>query len=169
MLNSIPQHLSSRACRGTEHKINLHHNLRRMIISWNKTIVWFLIFFSISCTPEKRFDQKNLTNEKTRNHPFLKGMYDDPYFPKHCVDKGRQVLINLCFRIESEKPKELGDLYKLTHDATKEFNDLQAYFINSGSEIETAAAENIALDIEFIAHAYGFNADIEELVSPWSW
>ena len=114
--------------------------------------------------------QTDLKNEKLKNHPFLKEMYEDDYFPNNCVDKGRDILIDLCFQIESKQPKSLQELYELTHAATDKFNDLQEEFYENESEIETAARDCIATDFEFIAHAYGYaDADIEELVATRDW
>lgn len=96
-------------------------------------------------------------------------MYDDYYFPNHLVDKGKSILVNLCFEIETKQPKTLQDLYTLTHLATEKFNDLQEEFYENDSEIETAARESIAEDFEFIANSYGFDADIEELIATRDW
>ena len=96
-------------------------------------------------------------------------MYSDSYFPKFLVDKGKAILVDLCLQIENEQPKNLEDLYKLTHAATEKFNDLEKVFDANGSEIETAARESIAADFEFIAHTYGYKADVEELIAPRNW
>ena len=36
-----------------------------------------------------------ITNEKLKNYPFLKGMYEDGYFPTFLVDKGKNILVRL--------------------------------------------------------------------------
>ena len=108
-------------------------------------------------------DQTVLKNEKVKQYSFLSEMYKDTYFPDKCVDKGKEILIDLCFQIEQSHPKSLDELYMLTHTATDKFNDLQDDFYENESEIETAARECIAEDFEFIAHSYGFeDADAEE-------
>jgi predicted DNA-binding WGR domain protein len=115
-------------------------------------------------------EQKELTNEKTRNHLFLKEMYEDQYFPNNCVDMGKEILIDLCFQIEKTLPKSLEELYKLTHIATEKFNDLQEDFEDNDSEIETAARDCIGENFAFIANSYGFNeADTEELIATREW
>ncbi|MFA0963812.1 DUF5713 family protein [Roseivirga sp. BDSF3-8] len=82
----------------------------------------------------------------------------------------KNVLVTLCFQIESEKPKDLEALYALTHEATERINDLEDDFFAQGSEIETAAREIIAIEFEYIAQSYGFaEADIEELIAPRNW
>lgn len=109
-------------------------------------------------------------NEHIKARAFLQEMYDDDYFPKHLVEKGRQILLRLCERIELEKPADEAALYKLAHAATEEFNDLGEEFDDSGSELETAAREAIGEEFWFIAKTYGFeNADVEELIAPREW
>ncbi|GAA3126562.1 DUF5713 family protein [Nonomuraea salmonea] len=110
------------------------------------------------------------TDPRTAGHAFLKGMYEDGYYPDHVVDKGRQILLRLCERIEDERPADLAALYVLTHAATEEFNELEAEFDAAGSEIETVAREVIAEDFWFVASAYGFaDADAEELIATREW
>lgn len=110
-----------------------------------------------------------LKNEKVKEYSFLKEMYEDPYFPNSIVDKGKDILINLCFKIENRKPNTLKELYMLCHKSTDEFNDLQDEFYENDSEIETMARECIAMDFEFIAKSYGFEADTEELIGTRDW
>ncbi|MGW3229772.1 DUF5713 family protein [Kitasatospora sp. NPDC001095] len=111
-----------------------------------------------------------ITNQRVAEHAFLWGMYRDPYFPDHIVDKGKAVLVRLCERIEAERPADLTALYVLSHAATEEFNLLEAEFEAAGSEIETVAREEIAEDFWIVATAYGFtDVDVEELVAPRNW
>jgi hypothetical protein len=114
-------------------------------------------------------NQGNLKNEKIRSHKFLEGMYSDNYFPKFLVDKVKVILIELCFNIEQKSPKDLKDLYSLTHAATEKINDLQDEFYKNKSEIETNAREVMAIDFGFISDSYGFKADIEELIANRDW
>ncbi len=116
-----------------------------------------------------KLHQENLNNEKIRNHNFLYGMYTDNYFPKFLVDKVRLILIELCYNIENNSPKNLEELYALTHASTDKINDLQDEFYTNQSEIETFARESIAVDFEFISNSYGFKADIEELIANRDW
>ncbi|MEO3827360.1 DUF5713 family protein [Actinomadura sp. B10D3] len=112
----------------------------------------------------------SLTNQQVADHAFLKGLYDDGYFPDHLVDKGKAILLRLCERIESEPPSDLAALYVLTQAATEEFNALEEEFYAAGSEIETVARELIAEDFWFVASAYGFaDADAEELIATRYW
>ncbi|MBU2995319.1 hypothetical protein KO500_02695 [Cellulophaga baltica] len=110
-----------------------------------------------------------LTNEKMIEYSIFKEMYEDQYFPNNLVDKGKNILIDLCCKIENEKPKTLEELYTLTHNATNKFNDLQEQFYENDSEIETAARECIAMDFEFISKSYGFEADTEDLIAARDW
>ena len=114
--------------------------------------------------------QGDLINEEVREYPFLKSMFEDAYFPNKLVDKGKKILVDLCFQIEETPPKNLVELYKLTQAATNKFNDLQEEFEENGSEIETAARDCIGTDFEFIASSYGFeDADVEELIGTRDW
>jgi hypothetical protein len=110
-----------------------------------------------------------ITNEELRNYRFLAEMYEDDYFPDNLVDKGKLILVRLCERIESEKPQTLDALYRLTHSATEEFNNLEPEFEDQESEIETGAREAICGDFAAIAEAYGFEADREELTGTRNW
>nr|BFE79970.1 DUF5713 family protein [Planobispora longispora] len=97
-------------------------------------------------------------------------MYRDGYYPDHVVDRGKEILLRLCERIEADRPSGLAALYALTHAATEEFNELEAEFEAAGSGIETVAREVIAEDFWFVASAYGFtDADVEELIATRDW
>ena len=113
--------------------------------------------------------QEQLKNEAARAHAFLADLYADDYFPKHLVDRGRDILVDLCHTLEARPPKDLDELYVYSHQATERFNDLQASFEAAGSELETAARESIGMDFAFIAEAYGFDADVEEMIAPREW
>jgi hypothetical protein len=108
----------------------------------------------------------DISNQQVTAHPFLKGLYADGYYPDHAVDRGKEILLRLCERIEAERPADLTALYILTHAATDEFNDLQ----DDDFDIETVAREEIAEDFWFVAQAYGFaDAAVEELVATRDW
>ena len=110
-----------------------------------------------------------ITNQSINPDNFLDEMYQDNYFPDHLVDKCKDVLIRMCEKIEETNPKTLDELYVITHASTEEFNDLEEEFNENDSEIETAARECIAAEFYNIASAYGFEADIEELIAPREW
>jgi len=135
-----------------------------------KIIKYQLIFILtlLSCH-SKNIKQMELVNKQMVEYSFLKEMYEDEYFPNYLVDKGKDILIDLCNEIEIKKPQTLEELYALTHKATDRFNDLQEEFYENDSEIETAARECIAIDFQFISRSYGFEADIEELIATRDW
>ncbi|GGX57716.1 DUF5713 family protein [Streptomyces fructofermentans] len=111
-----------------------------------------------------------VTNQRVEGYSFLQVLYADGYYPDAVVDKGREILLGLCERIESERPADLTALYVLTHAATEEFNALEAEFEAAGSEIETVARDEIGGDFLFVARAYGFrDADSEELTATRDW
>ncbi|AQU70951.1 DUF5713 family protein [Streptomyces niveus] len=112
----------------------------------------------------------SITNQQVAGREFLRGLYPDEYFPDRLLDKGRDILLRLCERIEAERPADLAGLYVLTAVATLEFNRLQEEFWAAGSEIETMARDEIAGDFGFVASAYGFaDADLEEVVAERDW
>ena len=110
-----------------------------------------------------------IQNQQILAHGFLRDMEEDSYFPAAQVEKGKAILRNLCVVIEADKPTSLERLYALTHAATEAFNLLGEELEEHGSELETAARECIGADFAFIAGAYGFEADIEELIAPREW
>ncbi|WP_330174662.1 DUF5713 family protein [Streptomyces sp. NBC_01498] len=111
-----------------------------------------------------------VTNQQVTGHAFLRGLYPDTYFPDPLLDKGREILLRLCARVEAARPQDLTALYVLTNAATEEFNRLQEEFWAAGSEIETMARDEIAGDFHFIATAYGFpDADLEEALAERDW
>ncbi|MET8651982.1 DUF5713 family protein [Nocardia aurea] len=111
-----------------------------------------------------------ISNEQVLVHRFLRLLHEDDYYPDPVVRRGEAIFVRLCERIEAERPADLSALYRLTHAATEEFNELEAEFDAAGSEIETVARDEIGQDFWFLANAYGFHdADIEELIAPREW
>jgi hypothetical protein len=110
-----------------------------------------------------------IQNPKVQAYPFLEIMSRDRYYPAHLVERGQQLLIQLCEQIEQTRPEDLDALYRLTHATTEAFNALGEDFYAEDSELETVARDCIAVDFSNIAQAYGFDADIEELVAPREW
>ncbi|CAK4081716.1 unnamed protein product [Aphanomyces euteiches] len=109
------------------------------------------------------------SNEKIRSYTFLREMERDTYFPNVLVKKGQQLLIDLCLEIERVKPVTTAALLDLTHATTQAFNDLEEEFEEQGSQLETVARDCIGSDFAFIAATYGFDVDVEELISNRDW
>ncbi|MFI5942327.1 DUF5713 family protein [Streptomyces uncialis] len=100
----------------------------------------------------------------------LGGMYDDPFFPDHLVDRGKAILHRLSTRIAAAPPADLTALYALTAAATEEFNALEAAFDEAGSELETVAREEIGEAFHMLALAHGYqDADPEKLIAARDW
>ena len=140
----------------------------------NCYLILILIFTVFNCGKSqnlgnKTINQSELKNSKIKNYVFLDCMYNDSYFPKFLVDKCKNILLDLCESIETQKPKNLTELYKLTHKATNEINKLEVEFNENNSEIETRARECLGDNFEFISKSYGFDADVEELISTREW
>lgn len=111
----------------------------------------------------------DIKNDSIKQYHFLKPMYHDSYFPKPLVDEGKGILINLCYKIEQQKPKTSKEFLLLTQETTEFFNQLDVKFMSQSSELETVAREAIAVDMEYIAKIYGFNEDIETLIENREW
>lgn len=113
--------------------------------------------------------QTKLQNTTIQTYDFLKGMYQDAYYPNNLVDACKAVLLELCQQIETTDPANLAELYILSHAATNEINLLEDAFYKQDSEIETIARECLAEDFYAVAQAYGFDADMEELIATREW
>lgn len=110
-----------------------------------------------------------VTNPQILAYSFLEEMYSDEYFPPFLVDKIKAILMTLCEEIESKKPTDLPGLYELTHAAVEKINLLEDDFLENESELETAARDAMGVDFDFIATAYGFEADGEEIIANREW
>ena len=111
-----------------------------------------------------------LNNQIMNNYDFLRGMYNDGYFPDFLVDKIKKILIDLCEKIEQQNPPDNDSLLVLTHAATELINKLDEEFGENDSELETVAREVIAENFETIVKAYGFDAvDIEDVIASREW
>jgi hypothetical protein len=84
-----------------------------------------------------------ITNETLKSYELLADMLRDKYFPTDLVQKGQQILVRMCEKIEAENPKDLESLYAISQASTEEFNALSEEFEENGSEIETATRESI--------------------------
>ena len=112
---------------------------------------------------------KHLSNGDIEQLGLLVEMYGDVSFPTHLVDRIKEILFDMCRVIERRQPADTAALYPITHAATERINRLQDEFFDAESEIETVARDSIAESFARIAAAYGFDADIEELVATRDW
>lgn len=143
---------------------------RHSLASLKVFVVFVVITLGLTaCSSPSSTPSQMPKNTAIQNHTFLQYMTGDPYFPDFLVEKGVNILLELCTQIEAENPADLKALYVLTHAATDRFNDLDEELSENGSEIETVARENIATDMDFIAKTYGFDADMEELIANRDW
>ncbi len=111
-----------------------------------------------------------IKNLQIKNHPMLKEMYDDAYYPDFLVDKIKLILLEMCHEIEHTTPADVPALLQITHAATERINDLEDEFGEHDSELETVAREVMAADFGFIVQAYGFaGVDIEDVIAPRDW
>lgn len=143
-----------------------------MMSSWASLAFTFCTRLFVGCGPAEapsNLVQSTLKNRAMRERSMLPDMYADPYFPHHVVDQCKTVLVEMCHRIERDQPKELESLYVITHQATERLNGLQEVFEENDSEMETGARESLGMEFDFIAKAYGFDADGEELIAPREW
>lgn len=101
-----------------------------------------------------------LTNDKVKSYPLLKEMYDISYFPDVCVDKVRDVILAFCGEIEANRPADLPALYALADAYMEQVNQLQAFFWEHDSDIETAARDSICDAFLDVVEMYDF-VDIE--------
>ena len=126
-----------------------------------KTLYILLILLITACNFGKSQNSNNemikqtgLTNVKLKDYGFLDCMYRDSYFPKFLVDKCKNILVNMCGTIETEKPENLEELYKITQSATDKLNDLEDEFFENNSEIETGARECLGANFAYISEAF---------------
>ena len=113
---------------------------------------------------------ETLSNATMRTHPFVRGMFEDDYFPTDLVERVKAILVRLCERIESERPSSDEALLALTDEAVDAINDLGEAFEEADSELETGARESIGGDFLVLLPAYGFgHVDVEEAIRNRDW
>ena len=112
----------------------------------------------------------SITNQQILSRDFLRGMYNDSYFPDFLVDQVKHILLDVCQQIEDNSPESADALFSITHPAVERINALEPAFEENGSELETEAREVMGADFEFIIKAYGFkDIDIEDVIAPREW
>ncbi|WP_332879383.1 DUF5713 family protein [Massilia sp. S19_KUP03_FR1] len=112
----------------------------------------------------------SIQNPNLKEYDFLRGMYNDGYFPDFLVDKIKTILIALCEEIGQVNPQSEAALLTITHAATVQINALEGEFDENNSELETEAREVMGADFEYIVRTYGFaDVDIEDVIAPREW
>ncbi|MGE7689767.1 DUF5713 family protein [Lysinibacillus sp. NPDC097214] len=99
---------------------------------------------------------------------FLKGMYQDSYYPKFLVDKIK-VLLEQIVRYLEQGPHSLEDIQVKFDEITRAINDLEDEFLEHDSEIETVARDSIALTVMDILDVYNVKLDIEDALREREW
>jgi len=95
-------------------------------------------------------------------------MYKSDYYPRHVVDRLRDILKELVSFLESGEHTTTQVQDELDR-VTRKINELQAVFKKEGSEIETVAREVIVRNIEDILRAYEIDIDTEEAIRAREW
>ncbi|MFT9816578.1 DUF5713 family protein [Lysinibacillus sp. NPDC056185] len=99
---------------------------------------------------------------------YLKGMYQDSYYPKFLVDKIKGILEQIVRYLE-QGPHSLEDIQVKFDEITCAINDLEDEFLEHDSEIETVARDSIALTVIDILDVYNVKLDIEDALREREW
>ncbi|MFJ8103429.1 DUF5713 family protein [Lysinibacillus sp. NPDC096212] len=99
---------------------------------------------------------------------YLKGMYQDSYYPKFLVDKIKGILEQIVRYLE-QGPHSLEDIQVKFDEITRAINDLEDEFLEHDSEIETVARDSIALTVIDILDVYNVKLDIEDALREREW
>lgn len=99
---------------------------------------------------------------------FLKGMYQDSYYPKFLVDKIKDLLEQIVRYLE-QGSHPLEDIQVKFDEITRAINDLEDEFLEHDSEIETVARDSIALTVMDILDGYNVKLDIEDALREREW
>ena len=111
-----------------------------------------------------------IQNPNIKEYDFLRGMYNDGYFPDFLVDKIKAILVSMCEEIEQADPQNESALLSITHAATLQINALESEFDENDSELETVARDVMGEDFEYIVRTYGFvDVDVEDVIAPREW
>lgn len=107
----------------------------------------------------KKFDE---------TYQFLKGMYNDGYFPDYLVDKIKAELEKVVAFLETGV-SDLEQIQDKFDAMTMAINDLQEEFEENDSEIETAARDSIATDVIEILKWFEIDLDVEDAIGARDW
>ncbi len=129
-------------------------------------ILFSLLSLSVYAQNKETKDkQKKVFDSK---YILLEDMYNDPHFPKKCVDKVAIQIKHVIAYIE-EGGHSKNEIQTKFDKMTIEINKLQTYFEDNGSEIETVARESIGETIESILQYFNINIECEEALRERDW
>lgn len=101
-------------------------------------------------------------------HPLLKEMYQDEYFPDFLVDKVRRELQKVIHLLESGEIN-VKVVQKKLDEVICAINDLQDEFDENDSEIETVARDCIGETVAYILEWFGIPIETEEAIRERDW
>lgn len=107
----------------------------------------------------KKFDTK---------YVLLNDMYTDGFYHNKCVDKVA-LLIQEGINYLEQGNHTNEDIQTKFDAITIGINELQEYFEENGSEIETGARESIGETVEYILKYFNINVEVEEAIRERDW
>lgn len=102
------------------------------------------------------------------DYVLLKDMYEDEYFPTHCVDKVADLVRSLIAYLE-EGGHTNDEIQEKLDEMTLGINDLMEYFEENDSEIETVARDSIGTTVGYILDHFHIDIDVEEAIRERDW
>lgn len=102
------------------------------------------------------------------DYVLLKDMYQDEYFPTHCVDKVADLIRSLIAYLEEGGHSE-AEIQEKFDEMTLGINGLMEYFEENDSEIETVARDSIGTTVGHILDYFHIGIDIEEAIRERDW
>lgn len=102
------------------------------------------------------------------DYMLLEAMYNDDYFPNFLVDKVKVEMVKVVKLLQTGET-DLAVIQKAFDEMCLAINDLQDEFAENDSEIETAARECIAADVEKILEFFEIEIDVEDALAERDW
>ena len=111
-----------------------------------------------------------MNDPEINKRDFLKTMRNLGY-PSNLIDKGAVLLKELCEILGNIDPSNTTEnvIYEHCQNTVQKFNDSQLEFEAAGSEFDTMAREFIADEFFLITQAFGYNLDLEKMISNRHW
>ncbi len=105
----------------------------------------------------------NLQNPELAEYTFLQDIYNDNIFPFEFAQRGEDILVEMCRRIEADPPSDAGSLYLFTQAVAEQFNRLRDEFDIEGGNTLRDALDN---DLAYVAQCYGiYDTDTDRLAA----